>query len=114
LYGEHFEFDPHFKLWLSTNHKPNSRGTDDGIWRRIRLIPFTVRIADDKIDNSLPDKLKAESPGILAWAVNGLRNVTLGLNEPDCIRNAALNIGRMRMGSEDLCRHAVRWPIQPG
>jgi putative DNA primase/helicase len=88
LYGEHLEFDPHFKLWLSANHKPNIRGTDDGIWRRIRLIPFTVRIADDKIDHSLPDKLKAESPGILAWAVNGLRNVTVGLNEPDCIRNA--------------------------
>lgn len=48
-----------------------------------------MRIADDKIDHSLPDKLKAESPGILAWAVNGLRKyVTLGLNEPDCIRNA--------------------------
>jgi hypothetical protein len=41
-----------------------------------------VRIADDKIDHSLPDKLKAESPGILAWPVNGLRKyLTLGLNE---------------------------------
>jgi putative DNA primase/helicase len=89
LYGEHFEFDPQFKLWLSTNHKPNIRGTDDGIWRRIRLIPFTVRIADDKIDRSLPDKLKAEASGILSWGVEGLRRYyTQGLNEPNCIKDA--------------------------
>jgi putative DNA primase/helicase len=89
LYGEHFEFDPQFKLWLSTNHKPTIRGTDDGIWRRIRLIPFTVRIPDDKIDRSLPEKLKAEAAGILAWAVEGLKEYsTRGLDEPNCIKNA--------------------------
>ena len=65
LRQEHFEFTPSFKLWLSTNHKPNVRGTDNGIWRRIKLLPFTVRIADDKIDRELPEKLKAEAPGIL-------------------------------------------------
>jgi putative DNA primase/helicase len=89
LRQEHFEFTPSFKLWLSTNHRPNIRGTDNGIWRRIKLIPFTVRIADDKIDRGLPEKLKAEAPGILAWCVVGLRDyLTQGLAEPDCIKNA--------------------------
>ena len=42
LYGEHFEFRPAFKLWLVTNHLPRVDGGDDAIWRRLRLIPFTV------------------------------------------------------------------------
>jgi putative DNA primase/helicase len=89
LHKEHFEFTPSFKLWLSTNHRPNIRGTDNGIWRRIKLIPFLVKIADEKIDRGLPEKLKAEAAGILAWAVEGLEEYRArGLDEPDCIKNA--------------------------
>jgi putative DNA primase/helicase len=89
LRQELFEFTPNFKLWLSTNHKPNIRGTDNGIWRRIKLLPFAVKIADDKMDRSLPEKLKAEAAGILAWAVEGSNEYrTRGLNEPDCIKFA--------------------------
>lgn len=89
LYGEHFEFTPTFKLWLSTNHKPAIHGTEDGIWRRIRLIPLVVRIADDKIDHQLPDKLKDEASGILNWALEGLKQYREhGLGEPVCVRNA--------------------------
>ena len=91
LYGEHFEFTPQFKLWLSTNHKPKVHGVDDGIWRRIKLIPFAVRIADDKIDRQLPDKLKDEARGILSWAVEGLKQYRLqGLTDPPVVRNATL------------------------
>lgn len=71
LHGEYFEFVPKFKLFLATNHKPNIRGTDNGIWRRLRLIPFNVTIPDDEQDRNLPAKLKAELPGILRWAVEG-------------------------------------------
>jgi putative DNA primase/helicase len=53
LYGEHFEFTPQFKLWLGTNHKPTIRGQDEGVWRRIRLIPFTVSIPRHKQDHTL-------------------------------------------------------------
>ena len=89
LYGEHFEFVPSFKLWLSTNFKPQIRGTEEGIWRRIRLIPFVVRIADNKIDRQLGDKLKAEASGILGWAVEGLRQYREGgLREPASVLNA--------------------------
>ena len=73
LYGREFEFRPEFKLIMATNHKPRIRGTDSGIWRRIRLVPFTQRIPDDKQDLQLPDKLRAELPGILNWALDGLR-----------------------------------------
>ena len=72
-----WEFQPTHKLWLSTNHKPVIKGTDHAIWRRIRLIPFSVKFTDDgangtaKKDSALKDKLRAELPGILAWAIAG-------------------------------------------
>jgi putative DNA primase/helicase len=73
LYSEAFEFKPTFKLWLAANHKPVIRGVDPAIWRRVRLVPFTVAIPDNEKDDTLRDKLVAESPGILAWAVRGCR-----------------------------------------
>jgi putative DNA primase/helicase len=66
-----FRFNPTHKLWLASNHKPIIRGTDHAIWRRIRLIPFTTKIPDERIDSELPAKLKEEAPGILAWIVRG-------------------------------------------
>lgn len=69
--AEWFEFTPQFTPWLATNHKPEIRGTDHAIWRRIRLIPFTVTIAPEKRDNDLADKLLSELEGILTWAVQG-------------------------------------------
>jgi P4 family phage/plasmid primase-like protien len=71
LYKEAFEFVPVFKLWMAGNHKPAVRGTDEGIWRRIRLIPFTVQISDERKDKNLPEKLQREASGILRWAVQG-------------------------------------------
>jgi putative DNA primase/helicase len=69
--AEWFDFKPEFTPWLATNHKPQVRGTDKAIWDRIRLIPFTVTIPDAEQDLELPDKLRVELPGILAWAVEG-------------------------------------------
>lgn len=66
-----FEFKPQFKLWLSTNHKPEIKGTDLAIWRRIRLIPFEVTIPVEEQDRTLAQRLRKELPGILAWAVQG-------------------------------------------
>ena len=71
LHGEWFEFKPTFKLWLSTNHKPEIRGTDSAIWDRIRLIPFNVRISDEELDPLLSGKLKGELSGILTWLIEG-------------------------------------------
>ena len=87
--GEFFDFLPTFKLWLSTNHKPVIRGTDRAIWDRIRLVPFVVRIPTDEQDKHLRDKLIAEAPGILAWAVQGCLDWQRdGLTEPSEVRAA--------------------------
>ncbi len=66
-----WEFQPVAKLWLGTNHRPTIRGTDTAIWRRVRLIPFTVTIPPEERDRELPAKLRAEAPGILRWAIEG-------------------------------------------
>lgn len=64
-------FTPTHTLWLACNHKPVIRGTDEGVWRRIRLIPFAVTIPEEERDPHLGEKLDAELPGILRWAVEG-------------------------------------------
>lgn len=72
-----FEFAPTHKLLLATNHRPVVRGTDHAMWRRIRMVPFTVTFYEPETgqqpvkDPHLVDKLRAELPGILAWAVQG-------------------------------------------
>lgn len=71
LNREFFEFRARFKLFLAANHKPVIKGTDEGIWRRIRLIPFTVTIPKPERDRTLLARLLDELPGILAWAVRG-------------------------------------------
>lgn len=89
LYGEEFEFDPEFKLWMATNHKPVIRGTDLGIWRRIHLIPFTVQIPEEKRDPYLKYKLLREAQGILKWAVDGcLMWKREGLKKPSSVQEA--------------------------
>lgn len=89
LYGKEFEYTPEFKIWLGANHKPIIRGTDDGIWRRIRLIPFVAQIPDEKVDKNLKYKLKKELPQILKWAVDGaLLWQKEGLQSPPCVVKA--------------------------
>jgi P4 family phage/plasmid primase-like protien len=89
LYQEQFEYVPQYKIFFTTNHKPVIRGGDEGIWRRIRLIPFTVAIPLEKIDRNLPQKLRAEMPGILRWAVEGcLKWQQEGLGNPKEVQEA--------------------------
>ena len=91
LFREFFEQKPSFKLFIAANYKPEIRGMDHGIWRRIRLIPFNVILSDDEIDRDLPQKLEAELPGILAWAVQGCIDWQKhGLVMPDEVRSATL------------------------
>jgi putative DNA primase/helicase len=84
-----WQFPPTHKLWMAANHKPVIRGTDHGIWRRVKLIPFIVTIADADQDKDLPKKLSAERAGILNWAVRGCLDWNLhGLGEPAEITEA--------------------------
>jgi putative DNA primase/helicase len=71
LYKEFIEFTPKYKLFIAGNHKPLIRGTDEGIWRRIHLVPFDVTISKHKRDGALPEKLKSEMSGILNWLIEG-------------------------------------------
>lgn len=73
LYGNFFEFVPTHTIWMATNYRPEVLGTDEGIWRRLRIVPFEVQIPEDERDPHLGDKLAEEAPAILAWAVAGCR-----------------------------------------
>jgi putative DNA primase/helicase len=66
-----FEYVPQFKLVIAGNHKPGLRSVDEAIRRRLHLVPFTVTIPPKERDAELPDKLKTEWPGILAWMIRG-------------------------------------------
>lgn len=69
---DYFQFEPTHKILLATNHRPEVRGTDHAIWRRLRLIPFTAIFEEGKNqDKRMGEKLLAELPGILAWCVQG-------------------------------------------
>ena len=89
LYHEFFQYVPDFKLFLAANHKPMVEGTDEAIWRRICLIPFTETIPKQERDKKLGAKLLAELPGILNWALDGcLEWQRRGLDEPTEITKA--------------------------
>ena len=87
LYREPFDFEPKCKLWISTNHAPRISGTDEGMWRRVCLVPFDDYIEDSELDRELQIKLRAEAPGILTWLVQGCINYQRdGLAEPEIVR----------------------------
>lgn len=89
LHAEFFDFHPTHKLLIRGNHKPAITGTDEGIWRRLRLVPFTVQIPAEEQDRELLTKLEAELPGILRWAVQGCRDwLQGGLAAPAVVADA--------------------------
>jgi putative DNA primase/helicase len=89
LFQEFFDFKPRFKLWLAANVQPEIRGVDEGIWRRVLMVPHDVFIPPEERDRDLPVKLIAELPGILNWAIEGLRAWRrIGLAPPDKVRAA--------------------------
>lgn len=71
LYTESFQFRPRLKIWMSANHKPQVEDTSHGFWRRIHLLPFEKQFSGKNQDRDLEDKLRNETVGILAWAVQG-------------------------------------------
>jgi putative DNA primase/helicase len=71
LYKDAVTFKPQCKLWIAGNHKPRIHGTDNGIWRRVRLIPFARTFSPEERDPELAATLQAEASGILNWAIAG-------------------------------------------
>jgi putative DNA primase/helicase len=89
LMRDFFKFHPQFKLTMSGNYRPTVSGTDEGIWRRVRLIPFPISIPKEERDPHLPEKLRQETSGILNRLLDGLRDwCDRGLIEPDEVTKA--------------------------
>jgi putative DNA primase/helicase len=84
-----WQFDPTHTVFLATNHRPEVKGTDHAIWRRLKLVPFEVTIPEPEQDKGLPEKLREELPGILAWIVRGCWEWQRdGIGEPEEVKSA--------------------------
>lgn len=84
-----FDLHPAFKMTVSGNHRPSISGVDDGIWRRVMLVPWDVQIPDTEKDRQLVAKMQREAPGILNRLLAGLIDWRLnGLVEPASVRGA--------------------------
>jgi putative DNA primase/helicase len=84
-----FTFLPSFKLFIMGNYKPELSNVDDAMRRRFNLIHFAVKIPKEHQDTTLPDKLKAEWPGILSWMIQGCLNWQReGLDAPAAVTSA--------------------------
>jgi putative DNA primase/helicase len=98
-----FQFMPQFKLWLYANHFPKVRATDNAFWRRIRVLPFISVVPENKVKQDLPERLRAELPGILNWALAGcLAWQREGLEPPEVVRAAT---EAWRHGADHISRY---------
>ena len=87
--GNFFEFVPQFKILICGNHRPRLTSVDEAMRRRMHLVPWNVVIPTEERDPSLTEKLKAEWPAILGWAVEGvLHGRRDGLKPPQVITDA--------------------------
>jgi P4 family phage/plasmid primase-like protien len=101
LHHEFFSFRPKFTLFLQSNHKPVITGTDHGIWRRVRFIPWLYTFSDAEINKRwAQEEVEAEGPGVLNWMIKGcLEYQRIGLAEPEVVRAA---IAQYRENSDTL------------
>lgn len=89
LYQQLMQFNPTHLILLQTNHKPRVAGTDHGIWRRLKLIPFLVTIPEHLRDTDLGSKLRSECAGLLAWMIEGWKKYQVnGLPIPRAVEAA--------------------------
>jgi len=89
LHREYFEFEPTFKLWLATNHKPVVYENSLAFWRRIRLIPFTIQISDEERIPNYEKVLLEEKEGIINWTIEGFKKWEKeGLGIPETVKVA--------------------------
>ncbi len=87
LYKSEITYKPTFKIWLSTNTLPAVRDDSNGVWNRVKVIPFNNVIPDDKIDIHLTDKLKNDASAILNWCIEGYQMyLREGLTEPNSLK----------------------------
>ncbi len=81
-----WEFTPSHLLVMVMIHRPRVKGTNEGIWRRLRLVPFNVIIPAAERDPGLPARLAGEADGILTWLIEGcIHHRIQGLTDPDAV-----------------------------
>jgi putative DNA primase/helicase len=133
LFENEFDFKPMFKLVIRTNAEPQFDGSDSGMQRRIKKIPFVHIITEQAKDASLQEKLKNEAAGILNWALTGLQDYQKnGLIEPGIVRKvtaeyiASLDIigqfisercevgAGFKVGAQELYTEFVMWSTARG
>ncbi len=104
-YQDEFNFTSQAKLILATNNKPHVSASDDAIWRRLKLVPFNISVAEDKRIPDLAEKLlEEEAPGILRWAVLGCQAwLSERLGEPLAVKDA----GQEYRTDEDIVKNFV-------
>jgi putative DNA primase/helicase len=91
LYRETFTYLPKYKLIMAVNQRPNLSVKDQAIWDRVHLVPFTVRISEEKVvpQEELLARFKEEMPGIMAWAIEGAKKwQTEKLMKPSIVEEA--------------------------
>ena len=115
-----FEFEPQMKLFIFGNHKPGIASVDEAIRRRLHLIPFTVTIPANERDQELPERLKAEWPGILAGLDCGrvcrlaARRAQAAGRCSVCHRGLPRKRGPLRAVARQQVRCRGRQPLQVG
>lgn len=90
MHQDHFSFTPTHHLWLMGNNQPQVDAGGDSFWRRLRLIPFTRTVSDEKRVDDLQGILKRDhGPAVLAWIVEGaVAYLRDGLQEPAAVKAA--------------------------
>ena len=107
--GETFDLVPKFTLIVDANTRPRIRTTDVAMRSRMTLIPFRVSFTGRE-DRTLPERLKAEAPGILRWAIDGaVAWQREGLRIPASVEKAS----REYLDSEDSLAHFLEDETQP-
>ena len=92
LYGNPFEFLPQHTIWIASNYRPGLPEDDDAIWKRLREVPFTQQVPEERQDPRLRELLRGEdAPAVLAWMVEGaLLWQQEGLRPPEQVVAASL------------------------
>ena len=91
-YKDPFHFVPSHQVVLYTNHLPKVGANDDGIWRRLKVIPFNAKIKGNSDIKNYADYLYEKSgSAIMKWIIEGAEKVSKSdhkVDDPKCVRDA--------------------------
>lgn len=108
--GDFFTYAPQFSLIIAGNHQPSLRSVDEAMRRRVVLVPFNVTIPPHERDLGLAEKLRAEWPAILRWAIDGaVEWQRTGLAVPESVQAAS----GQYLDSEDLLGEFIDECLKP-